>query len=104
MEKGRLYRVRHQLCFAGGIDRVRFRLWPADEPEPLGWLCCEQDDRVPGHLPRHRLASFGLFQHLGQPIEWSDILIEAHEPAPDDLPAPGAGRAPFLRRERPGAF
>jgi hypothetical protein len=104
LEKGRLYRVRHQVCFANGIDRVRFRLWPADQREPAGWLCSEQDDRVPDGLPRHRQASFGLFQHLGQPIEWSDNLIDGHEPAPHDQPQPGAGRAPFLRRERPGAF
>jgi hypothetical protein len=104
IEKGRLYRVRHQVCFANGIDRVRFRIWPADRPEPDGWLCSEQDDLVPDGLPRHRRASFGLFQHLGHPVEWSDILIAAHEPAPDDLPRPGAGRKPFLKRERPGAF
>lgn len=104
IEKGRLYQVRHQVCFANGIDRVRFRIWPADLPEPDGWLCSEQDDLVPQRLPRHRRASFGLFQHLGHPIEWSDILIEAHAPAPDDLPKPGAGREPFLKRARPGAF
>jgi hypothetical protein len=104
IEKGRLYRVRHQVCFANGIDRVRFRIWPADLPEPEGWLCSEQDDRVPAHLPRHRRASFGLFQHLGYPVEWSDVLVEAHAPEPDDLPQPGAGREPFLKRERPSAF
>jgi hypothetical protein len=90
------------VCFANGIDRVRFRIWPADEPEPDDWLCSQQDDRVPPGLPRHRQASFGLFQHLGFPVEWSDILIEAH--TPDDLPRPGAGREPFLKRVRPGAF
>jgi hypothetical protein len=104
VEKGRLYRLRHQVCFARGIDRVRFRIWPADRAEPDGWLCSEQDDRVPAGLPRHRRASFGLFQHLGHPIEWSDILIKAHEPATDDMPEPGAGRQPFLKRVRPGAF
>jgi hypothetical protein len=104
VDKGRIYRVRHQLCFANGIDRVRFRLWPADQPEPDAWLCSEQDDHVPEGLPRHSQASFGLFQHLGQPIEWSEILIAAHEPAPDDLPKPGLGRQPFLKRLRPGAF
>jgi hypothetical protein len=104
IEKGRLYRVRHQVCFANGINRVRFRIWPADLPEPDGWLCSEQDDRVPQGLPRHPRASFGLFQHLGYPVEWSDILVEAHAPAPHDLPEPGAGRQPFLKRDRPGAF
>jgi hypothetical protein len=102
IEKGRLYRVRHQVCFANGIDRVRFRIWPADQAEPDTWLCSEQDDAVPAGLPRHRQGSFGLFQHLGQPVEWSDILVAAHEP--DDPTRPGAGRAPFLKRERPGAF
>jgi hypothetical protein len=97
-----LYRVRHQVAFVHGITRVRFRIWPADAPEPTGWLCEEQDARVPPHLPRHTAASFGLFQHMGMPIEWSDILITAHEP--DDPPDPAAGREPFLGRARPGAF
>jgi hypothetical protein len=39
---------------------------------------------------------------MGMPIEWSDILVTAHEP--DDPPDPAAGRAPFLGRVRPGAF
>lgn len=98
------YRVRHQVHFANGIVRVRFRIWPAAEAEPDGWLCTEQDSKVPSGLPRHTAASFGLFQHMGMPIEWADILVVASEPAPDDLPDPAAGREPFLRRERPGAF
>jgi hypothetical protein len=102
LERNRLYRVRHQVAFANGITRVRFRLWPADAPEPATWLCEEQDTRVPAELPRHTAASFGLFQHMGMPIEWSDILITAHEP--DDPPDPALGRAPFLGRNRPGAF
>ena len=81
---------------------MRYRIWPATAPEPTGWLCEEQDAKVPAHLPRHTAASFGLFQHMGMPIEWSDILVTAHEP--DDPPDPAAGRAPFLGRARPGAF
>jgi len=102
LARGALYRVRHQLAFANGITRVRFRIWPAVEPEPGSWLCQEQDDRVPADRPRHLAASFGLFQHMGLPIEWSDILVVAH--APDDPPMPGTGRTPFLGRDRPGAF
>lgn len=102
IERGVLYRVRHQVAFANGIDRVRFRIWRADAPEPDAWLCEEQDSRVPADRPRHRAAAFGLFQHLGMPIEWSDILITAHRP--DDPPDPAAGRTPFLGRARPGAF
>jgi hypothetical protein len=106
LEKNVLYRVRHQLTFASAINRVRFRIWPAGQPEPDVWLCQEQDNRVPADLPRHRQASFGLFQHMGLPIEWSDIRIEAYTPAPADLPlkATDAGREPFLGRNRPGAF
>jgi hypothetical protein len=104
VEKRRLYRVRHQVRFANGIDQVRFRIWPADASEPNDWLCEEQDDRVPVHLPRHQRASFGLFQHLGNGVEWSDILVTALDPLSDDPPQPGRGRLPFLKRNRPGAF
>jgi hypothetical protein len=102
IERNVVYRVRHQVAFVHGITRVRFRLWPAAASEPTSWLCEEQDAKVPPDLPRHRTASFGLFQHMGMPIEWSDILVTAHEP--DDPPDPAAGRAPFLGRVRPGAF
>jgi hypothetical protein len=104
VEKLRLYRVRHQVRFAGGINQVRFRIWPDGAPEPAAWLCEEQDDRVPPHLPRHRKASFGLFQHLGHPVEWSDILVIALDPLAGDPIVPGRGREPFLGRKRPGAF
>jgi hypothetical protein len=106
VEPGTLYRVRHQVAFANGVDRVRYRLWRAGDPEPGSWLCEEQDSAVPPHLPRHTAASFSLFQHLGPAIEWSDIKVVAFEPAPDDLPRndPAAGRTPFLKRYRPGAF
>lgn len=103
VEKNRLYRVRHQVRFANGVDQVRFRIWPADQTEPDAWLCVEQDDQVPAGLPRHRTASFGLFQHLGQPIEWSDIFVRALDPAIDP-PSRSGGRMPFLGRTRPGAF
>jgi hypothetical protein len=104
VEKLKLYRVRHQARFAGGINQVRFRIWPDDASEPDSWLCVEQDDRVPTHLPRHSKASFGLFQHLGHPVEWSDILVTALDPLADDPIVPGRGREPFLGRKRPGAF
>jgi hypothetical protein len=106
IQKGVSYRVRHQIAFAHGVNRVRFRVWPAHQSEPSEWLCEEEDSRVPSHLPRHRQASFGLFQHMGLPIEWSDIRIRAYDPSPDDRPGrdPAGGREPFLRRHRPGAF
>lgn len=103
VEARRLYRVRHRIDLGGPINRVRFRIWPADEREPSTWLCEEQDDQVPANLPRHKTASFGLFQHLGGPVEWSDIRVVALDSAADP-PAPSAGRKPFLRRVRPGAF
>jgi hypothetical protein len=106
LEHGVLYRVRHQVTFAEGINRVRYRIWPATDAEPLVWLCEEQDNQVPAHLPRHTKASFGLFQHMGMPIEWSDILLTAYEPGANEQPArgPDAGREPFLGRNRPGSF
>ena len=103
IEKGRLYRVRHQVRFLFGINQVRFRIWPDGQQEPDRWLCDERDDQVPPELPHHSRASFGLFQHLGQPVEWSDILVAAsHDDA--DPPVRGMGRTPFLKRHRPGAF
>ncbi|MEM7023749.1 MAG: hypothetical protein AAF637_14325 [Pseudomonadota bacterium] len=102
LQRGVLYRVRHQLAFANGVTRVRYRIWPADQDEPSTWLCEEQDSQVPEDLPRHSEASFGLFQHMGGPIEWSDIVVNAHEP--DDPPVMAGGRKPFLGRDRPGAF
>jgi hypothetical protein len=103
VEPRRLYRVRHRIDLGGAIDRVRFRIWPADATEPDTWLCQEQDDAVPAHLPRHKTASFGLFQHLGLPVEWSDIRVVALD-STIDPPIIGRGRMPFLRRVRPGAF
>jgi hypothetical protein len=103
VEARRLYRVRHRIDLGGPINRVRFRIWPANEEEPLSWLCEEQDDQVPATLPRHKTASFGLFQHLGGPVEWSDIRVVAIDTEVDP-PVPGGGRKPFLRRVRPGAF
>jgi hypothetical protein len=102
IEKNRLYRVRHQVLFTDSINQVRFRIWPDSSPEPLDWLCVEQDDQVPSGLPRHRRGAFGLFQHLGMPVEWSDILVTALETS--DLSVYGRGRKPFLGRNRPGAF
>lgn len=103
-EKNVLYRVRHQVRFADGVNQVRFRIWPDGAGEPAAWLCAEQDDAVPAHLPRHRRASFGLFQHLGMPVEWSDIHVAVLAPDPADPARRGEGRTPFLGRKRPGAF
>jgi hypothetical protein len=106
IEKGRLYRVRHQVAFANGTQRVRWRIWRSLEPEPDLWLCEEESARVPVGLPRPANASFSLFQHLGYSIEWSDILIREYSWPPDDEPGrdPAKSREPFLKRNRPGAF
>jgi hypothetical protein len=72
---GAAYAVRHQVRFEGGVDRCRFRIWRAGKREPEGWLCEESDQRLAPHLPRHRAASFALFQHSGAAIEWSDIRV-----------------------------
>jgi hypothetical protein len=106
ISKNVLYRVRHQIALVNQCHRVRWRLWRADESEPHTWLCEEESSQLPTGLPRHDAASFALFQHLGQSIEWSDILIEPYEPASGDEPCRDLhkGRAPFLKRNRPGAF
>lgn len=85
---------------------MRYRIWSEGTAEPDSWLCVEEDGRVPPELPRNTHGGFGLFQHMGYPIEWSDILVRAYDPEPGDLPGadPTIARAPFLRRERPGAF
>ncbi len=100
------YRVRHQICRHSGVGRVRYRLWPEGTAEPDDWLCVEEDRRVPSDLPRNERGGFGLFQHMGHPIEWSDILVTPHEPDPRDRPGTdsAAAREPFLKRDRPGAF
>ncbi len=69
------YAVRHQVIFADGVDRCRFRIWPADQAEPEAWLCQESDAALAPDRIRHRAASFGLFQHSGGAIEWSDIRL-----------------------------
>ena len=71
------YAVRHQVIFADGVDRCRFRIWPAGEAEPETWHCEESDADLPAGRRRHHAASFGLFQHSGAAIEWSDIRVQA---------------------------
>jgi hypothetical protein len=72
---GITYRVRHQVSFMGGVDRLRYRIWRADDPEPDAWLVEEDDSAVPAGFPKYREASFSLFQHSGFPIEWWDIRV-----------------------------
>lgn len=100
------YRVRQRLSIQGGENRIRWKIWDEREPEPADWLCDEDTGKLPAHLPRNTSATFGLFQHFGQPIEWSDIVIREVVDGPDDLPCtnPAASREPFLQRNRPGAF
>ena len=75
LQPGRDYRVRHQVTFADGVDRCRFRIWPADEPEGDAWLCEESDVHVPDTFTKFTRASFGLFQNAGTAIEWFDIRL-----------------------------
>ncbi len=104
IERGCAYRVRHQIQLNDTINQVRFRIWPEDEPEPTIWICNEHDGRLPADLPRHKTASFSLFQHMGMPVEWSDIRLRPL--ADDDFVKldPKTGRQPFFKRDRPGAF
>lgn len=69
------YRVRHQVLLAGGRNVTRFRIWPEGADEPDTWLCEESDIHIDSKLPRHRQASFGLFQHTGETTAWSDIRV-----------------------------
>ncbi len=75
VERQQRYRVRHQVRFEDGVTTVRFRIWPEGASEPDDWLVEESDRLIASHLPRHERAAFGLFQHSGMPIEWSDILV-----------------------------
>ena len=77
---GVTYRVRHQVLFDGGINRARFRVWPADQPEPSEWLCDVDDSTAPAGAPKFSRASFALFQHTGAATEWSDIRVVALAP------------------------
>ena len=103
-EQGRAYRVRHQIELSPTRNRVRFRIWPEGTAEPESWLCDEHDGRLPADLPRHEAASFGLFQHMGMPVEWSDIRLRPLAGHAFDEVNPETGRVPFLKRQRPGAF
>ncbi|MEE8556009.1 MAG: hypothetical protein V3T00_09100 [bacterium] len=69
------YRVRHRVLFREGVNTVCFRIWPEGDAEPDDWLCEETDAGVAPELPRHTVAAFGLFQHSGRAIEWSDIRV-----------------------------
>jgi hypothetical protein len=35
----------------------------------------EDDSAVPAGFPKYTTCSFGLFQHSGFPIEWSNIRV-----------------------------
>lgn len=106
VERNVLYRVRHQIVLLEGCNRVRWRMWQDGEVEPEVWLCEENTGRLPAGLPTHRAASFALFQHLGQSIEWSDIVVRAFAPEPGDqlCSDTAKSREPFLKRVRPGSF
>lgn len=70
------YRVRHQVLLGGERNATRFRIWPDGTAEPDSWLCEESDSDIDPAMPRHKQASFGLFQHTGEATAWSDIRIQ----------------------------
>ena len=72
-EPFRWYLVRHQLTIDRSVSS-RFKIWPADSSEPGEWLC-DETDAESSEGPRHRQATFGLFQHSGMPSEWRDIHL-----------------------------
>jgi hypothetical protein len=76
---GMVYAVRHQVIFDGGISLGRFRIWPAERPEPKRWLCSVHTPPLSTGLPRPTSATFGLFQHQGNPTQWSNVLVRAIE-------------------------
>ena len=104
VERGVAYRVRHQIQLEPGINRVRFRIWPEAADEPDHWVCEEHAGRLPVGLPRPEWASFSLFQHMGMPVEWSDIRLRPLAPEAFEPVDPASGREPFFKRDRPGAF
>lgn len=104
VRRGQAYRVRHQMLLTDTINRVRFRIWPQGTSEPEIWVCDEHDGNLPRDMPRHEAASFSLFQHMGMPVEWSDIKLRAMQPDDFEAVDPASGRQPFFKRDRPGAF
>ncbi len=74
-QAGREYQVRQQVIFRDGINRARFKIWPAGEPEPDGWLCEESDEDIQDNKVKFKKGSFGLFQFNGQPTEWFNIKV-----------------------------
>jgi hypothetical protein len=79
LKRGIVYRVRHQVRFAGGVNMSRLRIWPEGSPEPSAWLCAESDAAIGTDKTKRRAGSFGLFQFHGAPTEWSDIVVRALE-------------------------
>ena len=77
LQKDTLYSVRHQVKFEGCVNSSRYRIWPADDAEPDSWLCEEKDSEIPIEKTKFAQASFGLFQYLGSPTEWSGIQVRA---------------------------
>jgi hypothetical protein len=77
VEKNLPYRVRQQVEVDGAVVATRFKIWRADESEPAAWLCEQNTANIAAHLPRYSKGSFGLFQHSGMPIEWSDVFVRA---------------------------
>lgn len=82
VEKNVQYRVRQQVEVDADLVATRFKIWRAGESEPNAWLCEENTAAVAAHLPRYDKGSFGLFQHSGMPIEWSDIQVRALQKTP----------------------
>lgn len=76
---GMVYAVRHQVIFDGGNSLGRFRIWPAGRPEPKRWLCSVHTPPLSTGLPRPTAATFGLFQHQGNPTQWSNVRVRTIE-------------------------
>ncbi len=76
VQAGVTYRIRHQVLFANGVNRARFRIWEAGTTELAEWLCSKNDVGIPDTKQRFTRGSFGLFQYAGEPSEWFDIRVE----------------------------
>ncbi|NER20892.1 MAG: hypothetical protein F6J96_09305 [Symploca sp. SIO1C2] len=79
IQEGVTYSVRHQVIIAEGVNCVRYRIWPKGDLEPNQWLCDENNAYLNGNISRITKASFGLFQHEGEPTEWSNINVKPLE-------------------------
>jgi hypothetical protein len=97
---GIVYRVRHQVLFAEGVNLVRFRIWRKGAPEPRSWTCEEHDADLADTFTRHSEGSFGLCQYGGRPTEWSNIRLRPLDVDEETRRRLAAARSPLRRRAR----